>query len=120
MLFFTSVAPKPIIDPQVLSVSEFTAVNFTCTVLSFPSPTISWFAFVSGGKQMLSSFVNGTGTIETSDGNVVISTLIFTTVSRLNDGQYICIASNEIGSANVTGKLSVDCKCRITFACHDK
>ena len=105
------VAPRPSINPQTLSISESNNVVFTCTVPGLPKPNVNWFSDVTGTQQQLLSSDSNVNIAETVAGAVVTSVLTLTSVTRFNDGNYICSTSNQLGNATVTGSLSVLCEC---------
>jgi len=82
-----------------VEVSEGTAVKLACTVKGTPQPTIEWFKdskTLKTSKRVKHDF----------DGEV--ASLTFTEADLDDEGDYKCVAQNELGSASCTAELLVN------------
>lgn len=95
----TGTAPQFIQPLESVEVSEGAAVKLACTVKGTPQPTIEWFKDgkpLKTSKRMKDDF----------DGEVV--SLSFTEADLDDEGDYKCVAQNELGSASCTAELLVN------------
>ena len=67
-------------------------LTVVCNASGIPAPMVTWIK-VGGGEII----TNG-------------SELVFTNISKNEDGEYKCEASNECGSASETATIKVQCK----------
>ena len=79
---------------------------------AIPQATVTWYTDSSGSQQVLSSGA-GVSIVQTVNGNQITNMLTLTSVTQFNEGQYICSSSNVLGTATVSGNLSVLCKSKI-------
>ena len=103
---FYSLAEKPTgTTPQfthpleTVEVSEGTAVKLTCTVKGTPQPTIEW---LKDGKPLKTS----KRVKDDFDGEV--ASLSFAEADLDDEGDYKCVAQNDLGSASCTAELLVN------------
>ena len=84
-----------------------TSVSLSCTVEGVPSPNVTWIRFSGGGfpeteYQEGNTTDNGRIISINSTPSGVMVTSVFTIDSTLvlDTASYICMASNDLGSAN--------------------
>ena len=114
--------PSTKLQPETLTVMEGKNVTLFCNS-SGSSLTIRW---EFNGSDVITS---GNSRISFSDDN---RHLIITNVSRVNKGEYKCVASNEVGNdtsnttfmlveckyrANVTGRFNLLAVLKFLFSC---
>lgn len=95
----TGTAPQFTHPLESVEVSEGTAVGLTCTVKGTPQPTIEW---LKDGKALKTS----KRVKDSFDGEV--ASLTFSEVDFEDEGDYKCVAQNELGSASCTAELLVN------------
>ena len=113
-MYVCVVAPEIPIPPVNTIVDDGDEAVFNCTVVGDPLPTISW--YISGVDLSLSNMApfDQEGRIN----NLFITTTILNTTTvmsslRLNETvpffaeDYVCVASNSLGSVNRTATLIV-------------
>ena len=114
--------PSTKLQPETLTVMEGKNVTLFCNS-SGSSLTITW---EFNGSDVITS---GNSRISFSDDN---RHLMITNVSRVNKGEYKCVASNEVGNdtsnttfmlveckyrANVTGRFNLLAVLKFLFSC---
>ena len=82
-----------------MEVSEGTTVKLTCSLKGAPQPTIQW---LKDGKPLKTS----KRVKDEFDGDV--ATLVFSEVELDDEGDYKCVAQNELGSASCAAELLVN------------
>lgn len=95
----TGTAPEFTHPLESLEVSEGMAVKLSCSVKGTPEPTIQWLKDnkpLKTNKRVRDYF----------DGEV--ASLAFTEVDLDDEGDYKCVAQNELGSASCTAELLVN------------
>lgn len=95
----TGTAPQFTQPLESVEVSEGTAVKLACTVKGTPQPTIEWFK--DGEPLKTSKRVK-----DDFDGEV--ASLSFTETDLDDEGDYKCVAQNELGSSSCTAELLVN------------
>ena len=95
----TGTAPQFTHPLESVEVSEGTAVKLTCTVKGTPQPTIEWFK--DGEPLKTSKRVK-----DDFDGEV--ASLSFTETDLDDEGDYKCVAQNELGSSSCSAELLVN------------
>lgn len=95
----TGTAPQFTHPLESVEVSEGTAVKLTCTVKGTPQPTIEWF---KDGKPLKTS----KRVKDDFDGEV--ASLSFTEADLDDEGDYKCVAENELGSASCAAEVLVN------------
>ena len=104
--FFSLFVDQPEIttDPGSTEIIERGDVTLTCSAVGNPTPSISW---TKDG-----SLINAGGDprINITEQN---TKLRITNVSRADDGQYRCVASNGLGNAT-SNPATVDVRCKYT------
>ena len=98
-------APTARIDPRQLVVDEGEAVEFHCMVTGNPLPRINW------------SY--GDDGILPIDAVVENDVLRFQSVTRHHAGEYVCHASNSVGSGQALVRLDVNYGLSIIFIIRD-
>ena len=104
---FNADQPEITTHPVSTLITEGGGLLLTCNATGNPTPSISW--------------IKGGSSITTGDDPRIIfgadsRTFTITNVSRADDGQYVCVASNTIG--NVTSNnatLDVQCMLIVLF-----
>jgi len=103
--FFINVLalPPEIITPPEKELRTVTSstVTLTCKTFGAPKPIVKWF---HGSDELTGNRFN-----ITSDGSLVISD-----VKYIDDGKYLCNATNRFGHQHRTGSLTVKEQTRIT------
>lgn len=92
------IPPKMLEDPGSVEGIEKTEVSFSCSASGKPAP--KWEFFKDGSKQPLSS-------TETRIVDAQAGVIHFRPVHRDEDGEYECVAINDVGEDRATGRLDV-------------
>ena len=96
--------PEFIQHPKNQTLTEGDNATFTCDTSGNPSPTLSW---TKDG-----SVVNLTSRISLSLDNTL---LVITNVSRGDNGEYICVATNDVNEVQ-SNSSTLNVQCKDTFA----
>ena len=104
LFFFNPVQPEITAHPLSTVIIDEGDLLLTCNATGNPTPSISW---TKDG-----SLINASGDprISITEEN---TKLRITNVSRADDGQYRCVASNGLGNAT-SNPASVDVRCKYT------
>ena len=86
--------PQVVLSPTGQTRNEGRNTAFYCTVGGNPRPTVEW---LFNGKNLVSG-----GKYSISEGELTVKNLNYS-----DAGQYTCVATNILGSANSSGDLSV-------------
>ncbi|XP_068737512.1 uncharacterized protein [Montipora capricornis] len=86
--------PQVVLSPTGQTQNEGRNTAFYCTVGGNPRPTVEW---LFNGKNLVSG-----GKYSISEGELTVKNLNYS-----DAGQYTCVATNILGSANSSGDLSV-------------
>ena len=110
MYFVNSVGITTVSPFNDTIIREESTATITCEAFGYPPPTIVW----SRLDRSLSDgvFVSDSVSIPTGYGNItrVSISLVILTASREDTGEYMCSASNEIGSDYNNFSIIVECK----------
>ena len=102
--------PEFFTHPQSETKKEGENTSLSCNATGNPKPTISWYK----DDTKINAGADSRVSISEDDTQLTI-----TNVSRNDDGQYTCVASNSLGnSTSNSATLTVQCKylaCSITF-----
>ena len=93
--------PEITAHPQNVTKPEGQNVTLTCNAIGKPSQSISWTKYGS----VIST--SGDSRISFGAGN---KELTITNVSRADDGEYRCVASNDLGNAT-SNAATMDVQC---------
>ena len=107
-LFFITVAPLITTQPQSGPVTEGDNVTLSCNASGNPVPTISWTrdgSLISSGDQRIS--------FEAGNRRLTI-----TNVSRVDSGEYRCVADNSEGN-DTSHATTLDVQCKYTSLIKD-
>ncbi len=106
ILFFLPlyIAIPIFINDSELSISEVMHrhVSLSCTAEGSPAPSITW---IKSGGEIFEESMNANENIivtNTVTGMMVESTLTINSTDVLDSSTYICVARNNVGSANIT------------------
>ena len=91
-----------------ITVREGDTTTIICEAIGYPPPTITWSKTVGTLSNRVS--VGNNVSVPTGNGNIirVSVNLTITNVFREDGGDYMCVASNSIGSDS--GIITVDSK----------
>ena len=108
------VAPEMPVPPVNTIVVDGDEAVFNCAVVGDPLPTISW--YISGVDLSLSNMAPfdqegridvDLSTTTTLNTTTVMSTLTLNETAPFLAEEYVCVASNSLGSVNRTATLTV-------------
>ena len=104
--FFSPIVDQPEIttDPGSTEIIERGDVTLTCSAVGNPTPSISW---TKDGSLIKAG---GDPRINITEKN---TKLRITNLSRADDGQYRCVASNGLGNA-ISNPATVVVRCKYT------
>ena len=94
MLYGFSDKPDIVFITNTQTVNETSSVTLYCNATGNPTPYLQWF--------------NGSKPVSSTSENSV--TWVVANISKLNRGDYQCIANNTIGTASLQTSLIVQCK----------
>ena len=98
--------PNFVVKPEDISVvsSDRNNVRLECTVAGDPQPSIRW---TKDGKPL-----EGSPKLKiNSNGRTGMSSIVeINDVSSNDQGEYVCEASNEVGTVTAPAKVSIECK----------
>ena len=92
------------IHPEGKTPMEGANMTLSCNATGNPEPSISW---VKDGFP-----INSNSRISFSHDK---QRLTITNVSRMDSGEYRCVARNRVGNNTSNSKVNVLCKCRTLF-----
>ncbi|KAK3595461.1 hypothetical protein CHS0354_003454 [Potamilus streckersoni] len=91
----TSGTPQIIRGPKTQSVHEGDTVIIRCDIVSNPPATVKWTFPLTGDKPPLNAQLNPDNSVTLID------------VDHFNNGDYVCTATNAVGSTSATAGLAV-------------
>ena len=84
--------------------------GFSCTATGRPRPSIRWLRNVAGVDEDIVAGTKFTIAESMSGERAVMSVLNINPTFALDDGQYVCVVDNVVGSASSTATLTVNGK----------
>lgn len=91
------------IDPRFQTVTEGDSVEFRCSATGSPQPELRWFGGQGGVMNPESSFVDGVFRI--------------LRVTKADEAEYFCEASNPAGNVQIRTVLYVAGMCVVLYKC---
>ena len=97
-----TVAPEFMTTPKSKTTNDGSNVTFSCVATGVPVPSLSW-------------TINGIAINPTANPRITLSAdskqLTVTNVSRIDSGEYRCVASNKVDNVtSLVATLTVHCK----------
>ncbi len=81
-----------------------------CSVEGFPLPTVSWVMVDNDGNQIPVTAEESVAITKTNTAISLTSNLTISPTDIRRSGRYVCVATNEFGTANVSALLTVNGK----------
>ena len=109
VLFFIVPPDTPVIEENVVTVTQPDEAMFVCTAMARPRPSITWYRVEMDNSRTILTQREGV-TITEIDGStdrIVMSTLIFESTRPFFSAEYICEATNVVDSAETNAILMV-------------